>query len=281
VTAVNIDEFRRKLVRWVVQDQISYSKVRTEAFKELLICLQPAIDKYLINSHSTITSWCNSDYDEAFQRVKAILWESQSRIHLSCDIWTSPAAQSILGVCAHFLGSDLRLKKALLAMRELDGIHSGRNIGDEILEVIKTWDISERIGVCVADNASNIDAAVRHIFSTLRPDEIDDNPSARRSRCLGHIVNLAAQAFLFGKDCAAFADDIARAEEATLRDQRFLETEQEKWRRQGPVGKFHNIAKFIRASTQRRKEFSSVIKGWIVQAREQGLWLVGALELPY
>jgi uncharacterized protein YlaI len=39
VIAVNIDEFRRKLVRWVVQDQISYSKVRTEAFKELLICL--------------------------------------------------------------------------------------------------------------------------------------------------------------------------------------------------------------------------------------------------
>jgi hypothetical protein len=103
-------------------------------------------------------------------------------------------------------------------MRELDGIHSGRNISDEILEVIKTWDISERIGVYVADNTSNIDAAVRHIFSTLRPDEIDENPSARRSRCLGHIVNLAAQAFLFGKDCTAFADDIALAEEATLRD---------------------------------------------------------------
>jgi hypothetical protein len=91
----------------------------------------------------------------------------------------------ILGVCAHFLGSDLRLKKALLAMRELDGINSGRNIGDKILEVIKTWDISERISVCVADNASNIDAVVRHIFSTLRPDEINDNPTRQHGASVG------------------------------------------------------------------------------------------------
>ena len=39
----------------------------------------------------------------------------------------------------------------------------------------------------------------------LRPDL---NAASRRSRCLGHIINLAVKAFLFGKETAAFKEAI-------------------------------------------------------------------------
>lgn len=86
VTAVNIEEFRRQLVQWVVRAQIPYRKVSNNSFKNLLLSLQPAIERYLINSAVTITEWCNSDHNEAFEHDKLILHQSRSQIHLTFDI---------------------------------------------------------------------------------------------------------------------------------------------------------------------------------------------------
>ncbi|KAL2418216.1 hypothetical protein ABEF95_004870 [Exophiala dermatitidis] len=91
-----------------------------------------------------------------------------------------------------------------------------------------------------------------------------------RSRCLGHIVNLAAKAFLLGDDYDAFMDDVAVAEQATLRDEQLLAQEQAKWRSRGPIGKFHNIVVYIRRSPQRRQEFKAEIEGCIRRIEARG-----------
>jgi hypothetical protein len=57
IARVNIDRFRELLVRWVVQSQAPYSAVKSQAFRDLLLCLQPGIEKYLVRSHNTIASW--------------------------------------------------------------------------------------------------------------------------------------------------------------------------------------------------------------------------------
>ena len=45
------------------------------------------------------------------------------------------------------------------------------------------------------------DTAIRAILGSLRPElDISD----RRARCLGHIINLAAKAFIFGDEVSAF-----------------------------------------------------------------------------
>jgi hypothetical protein len=53
----------------------------------------------------------------------------------------------------------------------------------------------------VANDSTN-DTAIRAILKHLRPDIQD--PDSRRVWCLGHITNLAAKAFLFGKDPDSF-----------------------------------------------------------------------------
>ncbi|RKK65969.1 hypothetical protein BFJ71_g17927, partial [Fusarium oxysporum] len=76
-------------------------------------------------------------------------------------------------------------------------------------------------------------------------------------RCFGHILNLVAQAFLYGDDAASFElqseayDMLKRVEEDLAH-----------WRAKGPVGKLYNIIKFIRASPQRTEAFKT-------HAREQ------------
>jgi hypothetical protein len=62
---------------------------------------------------------------------------------------------------------------------------------------------------------------------------------------LGHIINLAAQAFLFGKNIEAFED-------GDLAD---LETVYHLWQQAGPVGQIHYLVAFIRSTSQRRQDF--------------------------
>jgi hypothetical protein len=59
----------------------------------------------------------------------------------------------------------------------------------------------DRLSVFITDNAELNDTAIREILYQLRPEL---QPKARRSRCLGHIINLAAKAFLFGISTKAF-----------------------------------------------------------------------------
>ena len=51
------------------------------------------------------------------------------------------------------------------------------------------------------DNISSNDVCVRKILTKLQPNL---DPEKCRLRCFGHIVNLAAKAFLFGKDPESF-----------------------------------------------------------------------------
>ena len=79
-------------------------------------------------------------------------------------------------------------------------------------------------------------------------------------RCLGHIINLAAKAFLFSKNADAFEDSTD-----TARKNGQLEALREEWKKQGPVGKLHNTVKFIRCTPQRREVFKGLMKDELPQ----------------
>ena len=113
----------------------------------------------------------------------------------------------------------------------------GENIAEAIVKVIHIYELpSSQIGWFVLDNASSNDTCVAEILKAL---QIDDTVEHRRLRCLGHIINLAAQAFLFGSEASAFEREIGRAQYEE--DKKELEL----WRKRGPVGKLHNVVKYI------------------------------------
>jgi hypothetical protein len=272
VTSVNVDKFRDLLIRWIIQDQIPFSAVESTAFREMILYIAPSLSRYLIRSHATMSQWIKDDYQEARQRLKQRLASSQSKIHFSFDPWTSPASDPIIGICAHFLGPNLTLESPLVSMKVIEGSHTGATLGEIVLRLIRELEIdAERVGVYVADNAANMTSTVRYLIKELHPDEVrgerDEPP--RRSRCLGHIINLAAQSFLFGPDFEAFAEEIRVIEEVSSRNED-NSSEQGKWRQKGVIGKFHNIVKWIRDSSQRRQTFKSVINGIISEKRANG-----------
>jgi len=93
----------------------------------------------------------------------------------------------------------------MLGLRRLQGPHSGENIAEAVMSIIKTYGISDRIGYFVLDNATSNTTCVTNILDALEVDDITKN---RRLCCLAHVINLSAKAFLFGKDPDAFEKEV-------------------------------------------------------------------------
>jgi len=87
-----------------------------------------------------------------------------------------------------------------LALKELEGEHSGLNQARVILKVINDFGIRNKLGYFVMDNASSNGTLIKAVADSLALDNIAYDSDHRRLRCNGHIINLVVQAFLFGAE---------------------------------------------------------------------------------
>jgi hypothetical protein len=184
------------------------------------------------------------------------LHASLSKIHLSFDLWTAQNSLAIIGVVAHYLSKDLESRTQLIAMRSIEGPHTGENqaqvIAEVIAEVIEDYEIRDQLRYFVTDNAGNNDTVINSLCDLLGLEA-----RSRRLRCLGHIINLAVKAFLYGKNTESFEVEISDLDLKKLEEKHYLEL-LAAWRKKGPVGKLHNIVIWIRRTPQRRQIFKSI-----------------------
>jgi hypothetical protein len=109
--------------------------------------------------------------------------------------------------------------------------------------------IVSKLDFFTTNNATTNDVVIDLILQRLRPNIT--YRKERRVRCLDHIINLAAKAFLFGGDQECFEDiEISYSQPITT-----LEAEIAFWRNKGVLGKLHNLIVFIRKTPQRREKF--------------------------
>jgi hypothetical protein len=252
IRRVDVEAFRYHLLRWMVKRQLAFIKVEDEDFQKMLLCLSQTIEPYLVQCGDTIRNWVEEEYIQAKQQVKQRLAEARSRIHISFDLWTSPNSLAICAVVAHFVNLENRVCSALIGFKRMKGGHGGENIAEVMTPVLEEYGVSQNLGVFIADNAESNDTAIQAILTSLRPDlHIDD----RRARCVGHIINLAAKAFIFGKNVDVFEASVENIEDNAPFDSEIIRQAQENWRKKGAIGKFHNVVVFIRSSPQRREAF--------------------------
>ena len=77
-------------------------------------------------------------------------------------------------------------------------------------------------------------------------------------RCIGHIINLAVQAFLFA-NCVGM-DELESYDRQEERGEGDEEERRVKFRLMGPLGKIHNIVVYIRGSSARTTEFQELTR---------------------
>jgi hypothetical protein len=256
VTATKYESFKTLLVRWIVYCQVAFAMLENEYFRELLACLNQSIADLLPRARATLRGWIMDEYVDRKAAIKDELAEAISDIHLSFDLWTAPNYISILGVYGHWIGPSGQRMNKLLAFRRVFGKHAGENQAQIVLDVLDEFQIQERVGCLVGDNAASNDTAVSTILKALYPKLTKKQQTAFRIRCLGHIVNLCAHALIFGKGKGNRREALARAERKGDED-----GWTSAWRQIGAVGRLHNIVRYIRWSPQRREEFANCIQG--------------------
>ncbi|GAB7322858.1 hypothetical protein MBLNU13_g05416t1 [Cladosporium sp. NU13] len=125
------------------------------------------------------------------------------------------------------------------------GDHTGVSIAKQIHRILTFFSIAPNFGYAIADNASENTACINHLSEVLHID-LDK----RRIMCIGHVINLVAQECLWGSDVAAFEEGL---ENVTAEQLELIE-----WRRRGPIGKLHNLIRYICHSSKRRDLFSQI-----------------------
>jgi len=77
---------------------------------------------------------------------------SLTLIYLSLNAWSSPNWKSFIAICSHFVDDTSVLWKALLALPFLPSKH-GRDKQVEVLwQVLKDYQILDKVGYCIGDN---------------------------------------------------------------------------------------------------------------------------------
>jgi hypothetical protein len=242
------------LITLIVVRNLSFTIVEWPEFHVFCQVLNKGCQGKITTTHSTV----RIKVEEAWKRhkdvVRRTLQAALSHVHISLDIWTSPNRWLLLGICAHFTSYDQKRQKALLALQKVPG-HSGKDQFSILLPVLQDYGIVHKLGAVIADNATSNDVLCRTI-ETHYKDKKGKEWLAHdwRIRCIGHIINLVVQAFLF-----ADVIDLDELESYDLEDSDGELTDEEairaKFRLLGPLGQGHNIVAHIRGSSARTNYF--------------------------
>ena len=250
------------LLNLVIVRQLPFSCVEWPEFHSFVQALNPEASTFIPLSHNTLKARVSSWYVQAKDIVRKRLQSSQTSIHLAVDIWTSPSNDLLLAVCASFVDIQGSFRNILIGLRVVRG-HSGPDQWEALLPVLQEYGIEEKIGAVVGDNSGTNDTLCRTIASYLSTEKrINWTHTHLRLRCMGHILNLVVQAFLFTnsedeKEMESYDEEDMEEDKEGERERYARERAAKIRTKMGVMGKVHNIVVHIRASPQRITQFKA------------------------
>lgn len=251
---VDAKSFDTALVRLITRRSLPHRLVEWPEFKAFCLTLNPESAKLVVGSHTTVPRRIRRSYHRHQQKLKALLKHARSKIHLCTDTWTSPPGhkKEYQAINAHFIDSAGRKRKALLALPELVNGHGGEYCAQHIMETLEIYSITDVLGGVCSDNASAMDKTCNELAKLLEAAGVRWDPIKYRLRCLGHVLNLPVQAFLFTKDKEAINLAITEAASATEPlDEvlaRLCDQSRDGWHRVVPIIKLKQFAHSMRSN---------------------------------
>ncbi|KAF1730627.1 hypothetical protein CRV24_008696 [Beauveria bassiana] len=113
------DQLEALYVRLISACSLPFRLVECPEFRALLLYLNDDVDTWLPDTHETVKKWTMRQFDAEKARIKQGIQAAKSRIHISCDLWTSPNCLAILGKVAHYITEDGQLEHHTLALKTL------------------------------------------------------------------------------------------------------------------------------------------------------------------
>ena len=228
-------------VDWTILQDVTFRQATRAHTRALLTFDRPQIQDCLVSAPTSLSNWIKNAFAYRTVNIKYLLVTALSKINISCDIWTSTNGLSLLGVVAHFIDKDGKLRSVLIGLPRIRGSHTGENIARCLTSVILKYEIKLILGCLTIDNATNNDELYAQLEETLI------RPNKGRLRCNGHIINLIVKALIYGEGVSKFERELIGASDQAVFEQ---------FCKKGFVGKLHNIVKYIMRTPGRREDFA-------------------------
>jgi hypothetical protein len=229
--------FQRLLVNWIVDSNLSFRQAENPRLRSIFEYLNPSVavrDAHI--SRQTIRRIAVRQFEAHKDGVKEALRAAPGQVHIAFDGARTRNRHTLYGITAVYRDSSNQPQKVVLGLPELINRHTDEHIATEMLDVIRFFDLEDKVGYFTLDNAGNNDTAMAIIGGQLGFNHLH-----RRARCVGHIINLVVKALLFGKDVEAFDESIEKGE-------LLARAAHDEWMKKGPVGKVHNWVVWVHRS---------------------------------
>jgi hypothetical protein len=143
-----------------------FNLIHAASFRNLIQYINPEADHLLPESPSTARALIIDQFTIEKEAMRQQLQTSRSCIHLSLDSWTAGNHLPILGVIGHTI-VDGQLQEYVLALREIQGRHTGENLAPMVLDILQDYGITHKLGYVQMDNATNNDTLIAALSSGI------------------------------------------------------------------------------------------------------------------
>ncbi len=136
------NHFHRLLVEWIVTENLPFNAVESGKLRAIFDYLHPSVSISKANlSHTAITTKIVKEYERHRNTIVQVLAKSPGLIHISFDGWTTRNKHALYGIACFFRDDNSNLHKIVIGVPEVSGRHFGHNIGGEILDILREYQI--------------------------------------------------------------------------------------------------------------------------------------------
>ncbi|KAM3288286.1 hypothetical protein P3S67_021716 [Capsicum chacoense] len=183
------EECRKALCRMIILDELPFRFVEKEGFKQFMKVVQPL---FRISSRTTVTRDCFDLFDEEKNKMRSIFKETQQRVCITTDTWTSVQRINYMCITAHWIDKNWTLHKRVINFCPISS-HRGEDLAKGIVKCLHEWGLHQIFTVTV-DNASSNNVCVAELSKQLT--KWGTNLLGGKHlhvRCMAHIINLVVQ----------------------------------------------------------------------------------------
>lgn len=194
-----------QLIKFLITSHSPWSLVKNPEFLKLILMTQRAPNLTVVDkiSDNAIKTQITDIYE--LKKVQIIsLLQQQPSLCFTVDMWSSAWGHDYLGITVHFIDESWQQRELMLGLEHpyFDN-HTGANLAQLFMSVLDDFGIADKLFTITSDNASNMVAMAREIENICRSRSKKPGSRVAHFRknlhhilCLGHILNLAAQALI-------------------------------------------------------------------------------------
>jgi hypothetical protein len=182
------EKYREKIAQVIVKNSYPFAFVEHDGIEDLHCFLHPHVKGI---SRNTAKSDVLKLYRKEKENLKCYLRSIPGKICLTSDLWSSINTDQYMVLTAHFVNRRWELEKKVLAFFHFPPPHTGVNLAEKLLSLLRGWGIEKKIFTITLDNASNNDAMVNILkrHPSFGPSLIVDGLYFH-VRCGAHVLNL-------------------------------------------------------------------------------------------